>query len=86
MSSLIERYRAGECESVWRTLFESGDAVALIDDLVTRLNSKLIGREQMLAEARRRDITINCNTIVVLVDREQGAQQSAEQYGLSLHC
>jgi orotate phosphoribosyltransferase len=65
--------------------FESGDAVALIDDLVTRLNSKLIGREQMLAEARLRNISINCNTIVVLVDREQGAQDTATQYGLSLH-
>ncbi len=65
--------------------FVSGDAVALIDDLVTRLNSKLIGREQMIAEAERRDIQINCNTIVVLVDREQGAQETAAQYGLSLH-
>lgn len=65
--------------------FETGDAVALVDDLVTHLNSKLIGREQMIAEAQRREIEINCNTIVVLIDREQGAQQSAAQYGLSLH-
>jgi orotate phosphoribosyltransferase len=65
--------------------FESGDAIALVDDLVTQLNSKLIGREQMLVEADRRNISINCDTIVVLVDREQGAQQSAAQYGLSLH-
>ncbi len=65
--------------------FESGDSIALIDDLVTLLNSKLIGREQMIAEAKRRQIKVTCNTIVVLVDREQGAQQAAAQYGLSLH-
>jgi orotate phosphoribosyltransferase len=66
-------------------IFESGDSIALVDDLVTRLNSKLIGREQMLADAQRRDIVIRCSTIVVLVDREQGAQQAAAEYGLSLH-
>lgn len=65
--------------------FESGDSIALVDDLVTQLNSKLIAREQMITEAQSRDIEINCNTIVVLVDREQGAHQSAVQSGLSLH-
>ena len=65
--------------------FVSGDSIALIDDLVTRLNSKLIGREHMIAEAKRRDLEITCNTIDVLVDREQGAQQAAAHYGLSLH-
>ncbi|MBN2155551.1 MAG: hypothetical protein JW776_05875 [Candidatus Lokiarchaeota archaeon] len=65
--------------------FESGDAVALVDDLVTQLNSKLIARQQMITEAQRRKIDITCNTIIVLVDREQGAQQSAEEFGLSLH-
>ncbi|MFX1237914.1 MAG: orotate phosphoribosyltransferase [Promethearchaeota archaeon] len=58
--------------------------IILIDDLVTSLGSKLIAREQVLFEASRRNVTITCDNIVVILDREQGAEKLAKEKGLSL--
>lgn len=64
--------------------FNDGDNVALIDDLVTRLTSKLIAVEQFKAEMNRRGVDAHSDTIIVLLDREQGAAQMAEDNGLKL--
>lgn len=84
----IEDFRAKITEYGQHTIvegdFEDGDNVILIDDLVTRLTSKLIAVEQFKAEMERRGISAISNTIIVLLDREQGATKMAEENGLKL--
>jgi orotate phosphoribosyltransferase len=64
--------------------FKHGDNVVLVDDLVTRLTSKLIAVEQFRAEMDRKKIKAVTDKILVLLDREQGAQQMAAENNLKL--
>jgi orotate phosphoribosyltransferase len=64
---------------------EDGDEIALLDDLVTSLGSKLIAKRIVEYEAKKRGISIICNEIIVLIDREQGAEELAKKEGLSLY-
>lgn len=65
---------------------DEGDRVVLIDDLVTKFDSKLIAIRQMEIEVRNRDLKgIDYSRVGVLFDREVGAKQMAEEYGISLH-
>ena len=65
---------------------ESGDRVVLIDDLVTRFDSKVIAAEQVRFETGRRGLdAIECSDVAVLFDREQGAAESAASSGMKLH-
>ena len=64
--------------------FENGDEIVMADDLVTRMTSKLIAIEQFRAEMKRRNVNAKSNKILVLLDREQGAQKTAEANGLEL--
>ena len=64
--------------------FEDGDEIVLVDDLVTRMTSKLIAVEQFRAEMERRSVNAKSNKILVLLDREQGAQKTATENGLEL--
>jgi len=62
------------------------DQIAIVDDLVTRLDSKLIAIEQVKFEAKKRELEgIRIKDIVVLFDREQGAVETATENALSLH-
>ena len=64
----------------------SGDTVAVVDDMVTTLESKLIAIEQLRFEINKRNLHgIQCSDVFVLLDREQGALQSAGKYGIELH-
>ena len=64
---------------------QDSDKVALVDDLVTRFDSKLVAREQTEYEIRRRNLSdIECKTVAVVLDREQGGAQSAKQHGMTL--
>lgn len=62
-----------------------GDMFVAIDDLVTKFNSKMIAFEQLKWEAQKRNITVSCNEVAVLIDREQGAEKIAQEFGISLH-
>jgi uridine monophosphate synthetase len=65
---------------------ESGDRLVLIDDLVTKFDSKLISIEQIKEEVKRRNLSnLKCQDITVLFDREQGAQQRAKECGMNLY-
>ena len=64
--------------------FKHGDDVVLVDDLVTKLSSKLIAVEQFRAEMKRKNIRAVTNKILVLLDREQGAQKMAAENNLKL--
>jgi orotate phosphoribosyltransferase len=65
---------------------EDGDTLCLIDDLVTGMESKLVGRAQVLAELKKREISnVSVDDIAVIVDRQQGAQERAKDLNIRLH-
>jgi len=58
----------------------SGDKIALVDDLVTRFDSKLLAIEQVNYEVRKRGLrNVECRTVLVVLDREQGGREAAEK-------
>lgn len=64
---------------------EDGDHLALVDDLVTRFDSKLIAFEQIKHEAAVRGLKkVSCRTVVVILDREQGASETAKATGFNI--
>jgi len=65
--------------------FETGDRIAVIDDLATKFGSKLVAIEQIGYEAKKRGLTVECDDVVVLLDREQGAAEVAAQHGISFY-
>ncbi|HID19322.1 MAG TPA: hypothetical protein EYP28_00035 [Methanophagales archaeon] len=65
--------------------FENGDRIAVIDDLATKFDSKLIAIEQINYEAQKRGLKVECKDVIVLLDREQGAADVASQHGISFH-
>jgi uridine monophosphate synthetase len=65
--------------------FETGDRIAVIDDLATKFDSKLVAITQIRHEAKKRGLTVECKDVVVLLDREQGAAEVASQHGISFH-
>jgi uridine monophosphate synthetase len=64
---------------------ENGDQIAVIDDLATKFDSKLVAIEQIRYETKKRGLKVECNEVVVLLDREQGAADVARQNGISFH-
>lgn len=65
--------------------FDSGDRLAIVDDLVTRFDSKLLAVSQVNQEAQRRNITgLTLKDIMVLLDREQGGIERAKSLGYNL--
>ena len=68
-------------------LIEDGDALCLVDDLVTGMESKVVARTQVLAEVEKRGLSeVTCNDIAVVIDRNQGAKKRARDLNLRLHC
>ncbi len=63
----------------------SGDRIALVDDLVTRFDSKEVALEQVRHEVGRRNLAnVQCRTVLVVLDREQGGQDAAQRAGVDL--
>ncbi|TFG29636.1 hypothetical protein EU527_15620 [Candidatus Thorarchaeota archaeon] len=68
-------------------IVENDDTLCLIDDLVTGMESKVVAREQVLAEVEKRGLSrVMCNDIAVVIDRNQGAVERAKVLNLRLHC
>lgn len=64
---------------------DDNERIALVDDLVTRFDSKLIALEQVRSELDRRAVNgAECHTILVVLDREQGGAEAATTHGLNL--
>jgi orotate phosphoribosyltransferase len=62
-----------------------GDRIAVVDDLVTRFDSKLVAMEQVKMEAEKRGVSdVDCSTVIVVVDREQGGEDAAHKIGATL--
>ncbi|MFW9907447.1 MAG: orotate phosphoribosyltransferase [Candidatus Thorarchaeota archaeon] len=67
-------------------ILEDGDALCLVDDLVTGLTSKMTAKAQVIAELTSRDVhDVTCDDIAVLVDRQQGAEEAARKANMHLH-
>ncbi|HEC77052.1 MAG TPA: hypothetical protein ENI33_07340 [Thermoplasmatales archaeon] len=64
---------------------EDGDRFIAIDDIVTKFDSKLIAIKQLEIEAERRGKKIECKNVAVVIDRQQGAEEIAKEYGVKLH-
>lgn len=63
----------------------SGDRIALVDDLVTRFDSKEVALEQIKYEITKRGLSnITCKKVIVVLDREQGGAEAAAQKGIEL--
>lgn len=65
---------------------KDGDAICLVDDLVTGMESKLVARGQVITELEKRGISdFTVDDIAVVVDRQQGARQRASELNVNLH-
>ncbi len=63
----------------------SGDRIALVDDLVTRFDSKEVALEQVKYEIRKRGLSnIELEKVMVVLDREQGGAEAARRRGIEL--
>ncbi len=85
----VENFRQIISEYGEHTLVEGeiqeGDNLALVDDLVTRFDSKLIAFEQIRHELQRRGLrNVSCRKVLVLIDREQGASDAARSAGFEI--
>ena len=67
-------------------MVQDGDVLCLVDDLVTGMESKLVGRAQVLAELKKRNISdASVDDIAVIIDRQQGARERAKGLNIRLH-
>lgn len=64
---------------------EEGDVFIAVDDIVTKFDSKLVALRQLELEAAKRHIEVQCKCVAVVIDRQQGAVDVAEQHGIVLH-
>jgi uridine monophosphate synthetase len=65
---------------------KDGDAICLVDDLVTGMESKLVARGQVVAELGKRGVSdFTVDDIAVVVDRQQGARERANELKINLH-
>jgi orotate phosphoribosyltransferase len=64
---------------------EERDEIVVVDDVVTRFDSKREAIEQTLGEAGRLGINIQCRTVCVVVNRLQLSEAELQAQGISLH-
>ncbi len=82
----VETYMKGHgAKSFVEGEFKSGDKLALVDDIVTRFDSKLAAISLLKQEAAKRNVSIELNDVIVLIDREQGGTEIARQTGYNLY-
>lgn len=68
-------------------IIEEGDTVGIVDDLVTKFDSKVFAITQLEFELEVRGLKhVTCSDVIVVLDREQGAEELAKEYGIKLHC
>jgi uridine monophosphate synthetase len=67
-------------------ILEDGDRVGIVDDLVTKFDSKVLALKQLEFELQLRGLQqVTCSDIIVVLDREQGATERAKDYVITLH-
>ncbi|MHC1610343.1 MAG: orotate phosphoribosyltransferase [Candidatus Methanospirareceae archaeon] len=82
-NNFIKEY--GE-HSMIEGILADGDTVGIVDDLVTRFDSKVLAIKQLEFEVEVRGLEhVTCSDVIVVLDREQGAEEMAREYGVKLH-
>ena len=67
-------------------VLEDGDTVGIVDDLVTKFDSKVLAIKQLEFERKVRGLKdVKCSDVIVVLDREQGANAIARDCGMELH-
>jgi len=66
-------------------IIEDGDEFIVIDDIVTKFDSKLMAVKQLKSEAEKRGKKIKCEHVAVIIDRGQRAAEMAAAHGIKLH-
>jgi len=77
----LEKY--GQHEVIEGDLVD-GDRVAIVDDVVTTFNTKLEVKKQICEAAKKQSKNVSCSDVVVLLDREQGANEAAKANDMRL--
>jgi uridine monophosphate synthetase len=68
-------------------ILADGDRIGIVDDLVTKFDSKAVALKQLEFELKIRGLReVKCSDIIVVLDREQGAKEIAQEQGIDLHC
>lgn len=62
-----------------------GDNFIIIDDVVTKFDSKLNAIKQLEEEAKKRNCGVKCENVAVIIDRQQGAEEAASNHGVKIH-
>lgn len=85
-SSLADKEKKyGEHALLEGELLEN-DSLVLVDDVVTRFDTKLLAINQIQREIKERGLmNVKCNHVSVVLDREQGAAEMARTLRISLH-
>ncbi|MBE0516335.1 MAG: hypothetical protein IBX41_02935 [Methanophagales archaeon] len=82
-NNFVKRY--GE-HSMIEGILENGDTVGMVDDLVTKFDSKVVALKQLEFELKIRGLrNVKCSDVIVVLDREQGAKEIAQEQGIELH-
>jgi orotate phosphoribosyltransferase len=82
-NNFVKRY--GE-HSMIEGILTDGDTVGIVDDLVTKFDSKVVALKQLEFELKIRGLrAVKCSDIIVVLDREQGAKEIAKEQGIDLH-
>ncbi len=63
----------------------NGDNLVIIDDLITDGGSKLMAKELIEYAAKEKKLSITCNNVAVVIDREQGGAEELKEAGLDVH-
>lgn len=61
-----------------------GDELVILDDIVTKLASKLQALKQIKQVAKSNRLNVKCSDVIVLLDRGQGANAIAKENNLNL--
>ncbi len=62
-----------------------GDNFIAVDDVVTKFDSKLNAIKKLEEEAIKRNCGVKCENVAVIIDRQQGAEETANKYGIKIH-
>ncbi|MFX1257630.1 MAG: hypothetical protein ACFFAN_07220 [Promethearchaeota archaeon] len=65
--------------------FDNDDIIIIVDDLVTKFDTVVRNKKNLHYIAQKKNKKVICNDVVVLIDREQGADLMAKKEQMILH-
>ncbi len=82
----VDKYvNAHGAKSLVEGEFRAGDTLAVVDDVVTKFDSKLMAISLIRQEAAKRNLSVEMKDVFVLIDREQGGAEIAKNTGFNLY-